>query len=67
MQFDPYRRNPYRSKAIHNFCNLESHGRIQRGESMYVVITGDLTPFANTYHCRVSKFADMNFNVSNPE
>ena len=66
LQFSPYGRNPYKTKKIRNFCNLESHGRIIRGKSLYITINGDLTPNTNTYTCYVSKYADSNFTLVNP-
>lgn len=55
LQFSPYRQDPYCSKKVYNFCGLESHGRIIRGESLYLVISGDLTPYAHTYRCQISR------------
>lgn len=61
LQFSPYRKNPYKtnpytSAKINNFCQLESGGRIRRGESLYITIDGDLTPYSNTYRCHVSSY-----------
>lgn len=65
LQFSPYRSNPYASyshyyseRKIHNFCHLESQGRIMRGESMSVMLTGKLTPNTDTYSCTVSQYRD---------
>jgi hypothetical protein len=62
--------NTYKSKyndfgkyTINDFCHLESHGRIVRGESMYITIDGDLTPDPSSITCHVSKFPDTNFSV----
>lgn len=65
LQIESYKswRNSYKNYKIHNFCNLESHGRIQRGESMFVTITGDLSPNTDTYTCNILKFTDANFVV----
>lgn len=57
--------NPYRMK-INNFCGLESNGRIQRGQSLYITITGDLSPNTNTFTCQVLKYQDANFNIVTP-
>ena|SRR3990167_3243662 len=67
LQFSPYRRNPYRQKKINNFCQLESHGRIQRGSSLYITITGDLSPDTTTFTCHVSKYKDTQFTIVSPE
>src|SRR3990167_6617454 len=64
MQFAPYRRYPWRKKIISNFCNLESNGHIIRGESLYITIKGDLSPFGDGYTCHVSQYADANFSVA---
>lgn len=66
LSFSPYRHDPYGTKVIKNFCNLESHGRIIRGQSMYVKINGDLTPDPSTYTCTVSRYQDANFYVVTP-
>ncbi len=66
LRFDPYRANPYRSKKINNFCDLESNGRIIRGESLTITIEGDLTPNTNAYDCYVSRYADSNFTIVSP-
>lgn len=67
LQFSPYRRSPYRTKKINNFCHLESNGRVIRGESIIVTITGDLTPNTRTFKCSVSKYPDPNFTMVNIE
>lgn len=66
MQFAPYRRFPDRKKIVNNFCNLESNGHIIRGESLYITIAGDLSPFGDGYTCHVSRFADTNFAIAPP-
>lgn len=63
MQFAPYLRDPYRIKKINNFCRIESHGAIQRGVSLYINLTGTLSPYAADYDCQVQKYADPNFTV----
>lgn len=57
--------NKYRLYEINNFCNLESQGRINRGESIFVTIKGDLAPCS--YTCDVSKYPDTNFTIVNQE
>lgn len=64
LQFSPYKRDPYRSKRIDNFCQLESNGRVLRGESIFVTLTGKLTPNTDTYQCTVSRYNDANFTVT---
>lgn len=68
IQMPSYRSciNDYCNYRIRNFCNLESNGRINRGESMFVSISGRLSPNRNTYTCHVSKFRETNFNVYTP-
>lgn len=59
-------RNSYKKYKIHNFCGLESHGRIQRGESMFITISGDLSPGCDSYDsytCNIAKFPDTNFVI----
>jgi hypothetical protein len=70
LQFSPYRTysnrtNPYTSAKISNFCHLESNGRVIRGESLYITLEGDLTPY-NTYSCHVSSYRDTNFSIAPP-
>ncbi|HLB41691.1 MAG TPA: hypothetical protein VJN02_02365 [Gammaproteobacteria bacterium] len=67
LQFSPYRRDPYYIKKIKNFCQLESRGRLIRGQSLYITISGDLTPNTDTFTCHVSKYADANFTIVVPE
>lgn len=69
LQFSPYRRDPYYTKKIKNFCQLESNGQIIRGKSFYITINGNLTPNTDTFTCHVSKYSDANFTIapSNPE
>lgn len=69
LQFAPYRysqyKNSYSTRTIHNFCGLESRGRIIRGDSLYITISGDLTPDTNTFNCNVLRYANANFTVVN--
>ena len=58
--------NPYRNKKINNFCGLESNGRIIRGESLYVTLSGKLTPNTNTFSCSVLRYANPNFTIAIP-
>lgn len=64
LQFSPYRSYPGNTRSIHNFCQLESNGVIQRGESKYITVTGDLRPNADRYNCSVSSFSDNHFTVT---
>lgn len=66
LSFSPYRRNPYGVKEIKNFCNLESHGRIIRGQSITVQLQGDLTPDTNTFVCTVSRYQDTSYYTVTP-
>lgn len=58
LQIGSYKRrfNSYCNYRIKNFCQLESNGRINRGQSLLVRIEGDLTPNSNTYRCIVHRF-----------
>jgi len=63
LQFAPYKSDPYRTKVIRNFCNLESHGRIAHGESVTVTISGKLSPNTDNYICNVTRFTDNYFGT----
>ncbi len=65
MQIETYRSryNTYKQYRISDFCNLESNGRINRGESMYITIEGDLSPDTDTYSCQIFKFPEGNFSI----
>src|SRR5579862_5519025 len=70
MQFSPYHTYPYRmypytSSKINNFCHLESRGHILRNESLYVTLSGDLSPNTGTFHCHVSHYRDADFPIAN--
>jgi len=67
LQISTYqsRYNSYKNYKIHNFCHLESNGRIMRGESMFVTIQGDLSPNSDSYSCQISTYADTNFTFAN--
>lgn len=58
--------NPYQT-TVNNFCGLESRGRILRGQSLYITLTGDLTPRSATFNCRVLKTLDTNFTIVTPK
>lgn len=66
MQINTYRsrRNDFNTYKINNFCHLESNGRIVRGESLYITITGDLTSDGSGISCQISRFVDPNFTVA---
>jgi hypothetical protein len=53
-------------KKISNFCGLESNGRIIRGQSLYVTVSGKLTSNPDTYSCNVQSFQDSNFSIATP-
>lgn len=53
--------NPYH-QTVNNFCGLESRGRIMRGVSLYITMTGDLTPHSTTFRCRVLKMNERSLN-----
>lgn len=52
------RYNKYKPYHINNFCHLESNGRIIRGESMRVIVEGNLAPYGNDIRCTVIRFKD---------
>jgi len=58
------RRNTYRQYKLNDFCDIESNGRIIRGESMYITIEGDLSPDTSTFSCHVSTYPDGNFSIA---
>lgn len=67
LHFSPSRYNPYGEKKINNFCNLESNGQILRGQSMYIMLKGDLTPNKNTVTCHVSRYSNApKFDIVSP-
>lgn len=63
LQIEDYkfRTNKFKNYRLKNFCNLESNGRIMRGQSMYVSIQGNLSPNTNTYTCHITTFPEGNF------
>lgn len=65
MQLETYQShyNKYKNIRLKNFCNLESHGRIARGESMVITIEGDLSPNSDSYTCNVTTYRDENFYI----
>lgn len=65
LQIESYqaRYNTFKNYRINNFCHIESMGRIAKGESMIITITGDLSPNDNTYRCHVMKYSDSNFVI----
>lgn len=54
-----------RNAVINNFCHLENG--ILSGKSMYMTLTGVLTPNPRTLHCNVLKYNDSNFVIANPD
>lgn len=65
MQFRTYNRrtNRFRKYKITNFCNLESCGRINRGQSMTVSINGFLSPNPDNYNCQVMRYLGPTFSI----
>lgn len=55
------RQNRYKQYVIHDFCHLESKGRIARHQSLYITVTGDLTSNPNTVDCNVARFTHSEF------
>lgn len=60
LQIEIYepRYNRYKNIRINNFCGLESAGRIHRGESMQVNISGPLTRNASNVKCHLTQYVD---------
>jgi hypothetical protein len=56
LTFGPYAK-------IKNFCKLESG--ILTGQSMTITLTGVLSPVTSSYRCRVSKYKNMQFTITN--
>lgn len=69
LQIETYRSryNKFKNYRINNFCNIESNGRIIRGNSMYITIEGDLSPYSNSYTCNVSSYPDGKYFISKSE
>lgn len=65
MSFSPYQNDPYCTKKIYNFCNLESHGRIIRGQSIRIRLKGELTPNRNRFSCHVNYYDGSQFYFAN--
>lgn len=60
MQLNPY------GAVINNFCGLVD-GRIMKGESMIITLSGDLTPKRIwSIDCHVMRYPDGNFTIVNP-
>lgn len=57
LTFGPYAK-------IHNFCNMENG--ILDGKSMWVTLTGDLSPNPKSFRCHVTKYPDTSFTIVNP-
>lgn len=58
MHFTTYnsRKNTYKEHRINNFCGLESNGRVIRGKTFYITLSGMLSPNPRTVNCQVSRF-----------
>lgn len=54
-------------RTIHNFCGLESMGRIQHGKSYSVEVTGKLNGNPDRVSCKVLKYKDLNFTIGKQE
>jgi len=49
---------------IQNFCHLENG--ILSGISMYMTLTGTLTPDPKTFQCHVTQYSHFTFPIANP-
>lgn len=65
LQIETYqsRCNKYKLFKTNNFCGMESQGRIVHGESMSLIINGDLSPNRDRYSCNLSTYPDGHFTV----
>lgn len=66
LKFNTYRSryNIYRVFEVNDFCHLESNGRINKGESIFVTLQGDLSPNSNSYTCHTMKYGDTSFSIA---
>ena len=58
------RYNMYNVHEVNDFCHLESNGRINKGESLFVTLQGDLSPNPDMYTCHVMKYGNTEFTVA---
>lgn len=56
--------NTYKHFKTHDFCHLESYGRIQHSTSLRIDIEGNLSPDSDTYTCHIMQFQDPNFYIA---
>ena len=58
LQISTYQSNYNRfvQYTVNDFCHLETHGVPLQGESMYIIITGNLTLDANNISCQISRY-----------
>lgn len=65
LQIETYQmsHNKYKNFRIKNFCNIESNGRIMRGESMRIIIDGHLSPKPWGYSCNILTFPEENYYI----
>lgn len=68
LQINTYKSkfNQFKKYEMKNFCQLESNGRIMKGESMFITISGDLKPYSDTLSCHASSYPDSNFTIVKP-
>ncbi len=68
LQISSYqsRTNTFKNIRVNDFCNLESNGRIIKGESLYITIDGELRPNRDAYNCNVSSYPSTNFSIAKP-
>ncbi|MBV9575893.1 MAG: hypothetical protein JO149_04660 [Gammaproteobacteria bacterium] len=66
LQFETYqaKENRYKKYKINNFCQLQSFGKIQRGTSLSIFISGHLSPNTDTFSCQTSTYQDANFSIT---
>lgn len=54
-----------RCAEIHNFCHLEN--TVLCGKSMYITLSGVISPDRRTTSCHVLKYSSMQFTIAKPE
>lgn len=54
-----------REAVIHNFCHLEDG--VLRGKSMFITLSGVISPDRRTTTCHVEKYSDTHFTIVKPE
>ena len=48
--------------VIHNFCHLENG--VYEGQSLFVTLSGTLSPVPGSFNCRIMKYNDIPFSIA---